>query len=178
MTINTSLRAAGIVVLLGTATLCFSLLSSQAADKKPVDPAVKRAQRETKMLDDLYKNAIVLITTHYVDESSDLPAGSAFKALFKTMKDNGWHEVRLLDGLGEPIEDANTPKDNFEKAGIKAVLAGADNYEQVETQDGKRVLRTVTSLPMVMEKCTLCHENYQGKKIVGGLGYTVPIVAD
>ena len=130
------------------------------------------------MLDELYKNAIVLITKHYVDESSDLAAGSAFKALFKTMKDGGWHEVRLLDGLGEPIEEANLPQDEFEKSGIEAVLSGAADYEQVETRDGKRVLRTVTTLPMVMEKCVMCHENYEGKKIVGGLGYTVPIEED
>jgi hypothetical protein len=177
MTINASLRSAGIILLLAT-MLCSPFNSSYAEEKEPADKAVKRAQRQTKMLDDLYKNAIVLITTHYVDESADLPAGSAFKALFKSMKDSGWHEVRLIDGLGEPIDEANTPRDDFEKAGIKAVLAGAANYEQVETQDGKRVLRTVTSLPMVMQKCILCHENYRDKKIVGGLGYTVPIDED
>lgn len=161
--------------VVAASALAVSPMHNHAAEQEPADPAVKRAQRQTKMLDDLYKNAIVLITTHYVDESSDLPAGSAFKALFKTMKDNGWHEVRLLDGLGEPIEEANVPRDDFERAGIKAVLAGAANYEKVETQDGKRVLRTVTTLPMVMEKCILCHANYEGKKIVGGLGYSVPI---
>ena len=161
------------IVLLTSIAIISSKLS--AADPKPADPAIKRAQRETKMLDELYKNAIVLITTHYVEESSDLPAGSAFRALFKTMKDSGWHEVRLLDGLGEPINDENTPQDDFEKAAIKAILDGQPSYEQVETQDGKRVLRTVTSLPMVMAKCVMCHENYRDKKIVGGLGYTLPI---
>jgi hypothetical protein len=165
---------AGIAIL-----VCVIIATTiSAADPKPVDPAVKRAQRETKMLDDLYKNAIVLITKHYVEESSDLAAGSAFKALFKTMKDSGWHEVRLVDGLGKPINDENIPQDDFEKAAIKAILDGKPSYEQVETRDGKRVLRTVTSLPMVMAKCILCHENYRDKKIVGGLGYVLPIDVD
>lgn len=172
MVIFTAKRA-----LAGIALVAFIAIATtmSAADPKPVDPAVKRAQRETKMLDDLYKNAIVLITKHYVEESSDLAAGSAFKALFKTMKDSGWHEVRLVDGLGEPINDENIPQDDFEKAAIKAILEGKPSYEQIETRDGKRVLRTVTALPMVMDKCILCHENYRDKKIVGGLGYVLPI---
>lgn len=148
---------------------------SQAADGEPRDPAIERARRETRMLDDLYKTAIVLVTKHYVDESSDLAAGSAFKVLFKGMKDAGWHEVRLLDGLGKPINDENLPQDEFEKTGIQAVLDGKATYEQVEARNGKRVLRTVTTLPMVMEKCSLCHDNYKDKKIVGGLGYIVPV---
>jgi hypothetical protein len=110
-----------------------------------------------------------------VDEDSDLAAGDAFQALFAVMKEKGYHEVRLLDGLGEPIDDDNLPQDDFEKAGIKAVLAGKTQHEAIETRDGKRVLRTVTTLPMVMAKCVMCHDNYEGQKIVGGLGYTVPI---
>jgi len=139
------------------------------------DSALLRTRRETKMLDDLYKNAIVLVTKHYVNENSDLAAGSAFKVLFKTMKDNGWHEVRLLDGLGQPLNEENLPQDDFEKAGIKAMLDGKASYEKVETRDGKRYLRTITTLPMVMDKCVMCHENFKDKKIVGGLGYTLPI---
>jgi hypothetical protein len=165
------LTAVGLI----TANL-FGATPNGVGDRPAEDPAIERARRETRMLDELYKNAIVLITKHYVDESSDLPAGSAFQALFKTMKDAGWHEVRLLDGLGEPINDENIPRAGFEKTAIEAVLAGKSSYEQVENRDGKRVLRTVTSLPMVMEKCTMCHSNYEGKKVVGGLGYTVPVL--
>ena len=59
---------------------------------------VERARREVELLDDIYKSAIVLITKHYVDDKSDLAAGEAFKVLFNSMKEKGWHEVRLLDG--------------------------------------------------------------------------------
>ena len=161
---------------LGVAVLMASVWTTAQAEPKPADDAaLKRARWETEMLDNLYKNAIVLITTHYVTEETDLPAGSAFKALFAEMKDKGYHEVRLLDGLGEPINDENLPQDDFEKAGIEAMLAGKPIYEKVENRDGQRVLRTVTPLPMVMAKCVLCHDNYEGKKIVGGLGFTVPV---
>jgi hypothetical protein len=164
------------IVGLSMTMLVASVPTTAQAEPKPADDAaLKRARWETEMLDNLYKNAIVLITTHYVTEETDLPAGSAFKALFATMKEKGYHEIRLLDGLGEPINDDNLPQDDFEKAGIEAMLAGKPIYEKVETRDGQRVLRTVTPLPMVMAKCVLCHDNYEGKKIVGGLGYAVPI---
>ena len=68
-----------------------------------------------KLLDDIYKTAIVLITKHYVDDDSDLPAGEAFKVLFRGVKEKGWHEVRLLDATGEPLNEENAPQDGFEK---------------------------------------------------------------
>lgn len=138
-------------------------------------PGIDRARREVRLLDDIYKTAIVLITKHYVDEKSDLPAGEAFKVLFNGMKEKGWHEVRLLDGLGEPLNDLNKPRDAFERKAIEQVLAGKDYYEEVATKDGKQYLRAATTLPMVMDKCILCHENYRGKKVVGALGYTLPL---
>jgi hypothetical protein len=50
------------------------------------DAAVERTRQEVKMLDDLYKNAIVLINEHYVNNPSDFPAATAGKALFAAMK--------------------------------------------------------------------------------------------
>src|SRR5687768_4633159 len=76
----------------GLCLLSGSVAQEKAAGK--VDPAVERTRKQVLMLDDLYKSAIVLITEHYVEEDSDLAAGSAFQALFKAMKDKGYHEVR------------------------------------------------------------------------------------
>ena len=42
----------------------------------------RQRRQEIKMLDDLYKNAIVLINEHYVNNPSDFPAATASKALF------------------------------------------------------------------------------------------------
>jgi hypothetical protein len=162
--------AAIVAVTVGTMTLR-TLSAADPAEQR----AVERARREVKLLDDVYKTAIVLITKHYVEESSDLPAGEAFKVLFENMKKKGWHEVRLLDGLGEPLNDENKPQDDFERTAIKQVLAGKEYYEQLETMEGKRYLRAATVLPMVMEKCVLCHDNFKGKKVVGALAYTLPL---
>jgi hypothetical protein len=139
------------------------------------DPAIERARKQAMMLDDLYKTAIVVVTEGYVNEKSDVPAGTAFQQLFGAMKKKGWHEVRLLDATGGPLVETNAPNDDFEKAAIKALLDGKPTYEAVVTKQDKRSLRIATAVPPVLEKCHICHDNYRGKKVIGALSYTIPI---
>ena len=134
-----------------------------------------RARREVKLLDDIYKTATVLITKHYVEEDSDLAAGEAFKVLFAGVKEKGWHEVRLLDATGEPLNEENAPQDAFEKSAIKALLAGKPYYEEQAEKEGKKFLRAATPIPIVLEKCTMCHSNYKDQKVIGALGYSLPL---
>ena len=142
------------------------------------DRNLRSARRETKMLDTLYKTAIVSVTQTYVVDDSSTAAITTFQPVLKAMKEGKWHEVRLVDGLGEPINPDNSPKDAFEKRAIKEMLTGKESIDSVEQIDGKDVLRTMTILPMALDKCVLCHENYRGKKIVGGVSYQVPLNRD
>lgn len=165
------------------AALSFAVLfiGSAVSDEntKKKDPAVERARREVRMLDDIYKTSIVLITTHYVHEDDDLPAGSAFKALFEAVDKKGWHKVRLLDATGEPYEEANTPRKGFEKRAVKQLLEGKSSVDEVVTEGNKRYLLAATAIPVVMDKCIMCHENYRNVpkgKAIGALGYKVPIL--
>lgn len=165
----------------GLAATSFFLanLPGQAADPPKPTSALERTRREVRMLDDIYKTSIVLITTHYVDGKESLPAGSAFKALFEAVKKKGWHEVRLLDATGDPYEPSNAPKEGFEKRAIAKLLAGQPSYDEVVTEEGKQYLLAATAIPVVMDKCVLCHENYKGLpagKAIGALGYKVPIL--
>jgi hypothetical protein len=150
----------------------------QAHDKKPDDAAVARTRKQVLMLDDLYKSAIVLITENYVDESSDLAAGAAFQKLFEAMRKKGHHDVRLLDVTGQPYNEKNLPRNEFEKAAMVALKAGLPTYEQVVEKDGKRYLKVATPIPVVMQKCTICHPAYEKAKpgeAIGALGYTIAI---
>ncbi|MCA9124426.1 MAG: DUF3365 domain-containing protein [Planctomycetaceae bacterium] len=153
--------------------------TATAQDKaKKKDVALERTRDTVKMLDDVYKTAVVLITTHYVNDSDDLPAGSAAIALFEAIGKKGWHEVRLLDASGEPIEEKNSPKDEFEKAAVNQLKAGESWHEEVIKKDGKRFLRAATPIPVVLDKCVMCHENYKAAKKgepIGALSYTIPI---
>jgi hypothetical protein len=171
-------RREWIFASIGLAAVVAGIVMTQCqtlAVEKVDDVQLQRARREVKLLDDIYKSAIVLITKHYVDESSDLAAGEAFKVLFESMKEKGWHEVRLLDATGEPINDENSPQDDFERAAVKAMLDGKDYLDEVATHEGSRYLRAATPVPVVMEKCILCHENYRGRKLAGALAYTLPL---
>jgi hypothetical protein len=166
-------------LLLSGATLLVAAAGVFAlADDTKEDPAVERTRNTVRMLDDLYKTAVVLITEHYVEESSSLPAGTAAKALFAAMDKKGWHQVRLLDATGKPIEEDNSPADEFEKAAIKSLKGGESYIDQVVDRDGQRYLRAATPIPVVLEKCTLCHDHYKQAKAgepIGALSYTLKI---
>ena len=150
----------------------------QKANQTEAQKAVARTIREVKMLDDIYKGGIVLITKNYVNGEEDLPAGTAFKKLFEAAKKNGWHEVRLVDATGEPYNDENVAVSDFEKRAIKELKAGKPFVEETVTEKDKRYLLAATPIPVVMEKCTMCHSNYDMKKkglVIGALTYRVPI---
>ena len=101
--------------------------NSNADDKPAKDPALERTRKQVRMLDDIYKGGVVLITENYVNEESDLPAGTAFKKLFEAAKQKGWHEVRLLDATGEPYNDENAPRDEFEQQAATAGTSRSSN---------------------------------------------------
>jgi hypothetical protein len=79
-----SLLLAGTLTIVGIG----SLAAEKASGSK--DAAVERTRQEVKMLDDLYKNVIVLVNEHYVNKPSDFPAATTTKEVFAAMKKNGW----------------------------------------------------------------------------------------
>jgi hypothetical protein len=165
------------ILSLGVLLAGVSLLLAQGTKADKSDAAVERTRKQTKMLDDLYKTAIVLITEHYV--KGDEPAAAvAGKLLWKEMKAKGHHEVRLLDATGSPLEASNVAVDEFEKSAVKEILSGKASVDRVIEKDGKRYLRTATIVPVVMKKCVSCHPNYEKVpvgKAIGALAYTVPV---
>lgn len=130
------------------------------------------------MLDDIYKSAVVLITTHYVIEESDLPGGAAAKALFKAVEDKGWHVARLVNLTGSPYDDSNVAESKFEKEAAKQIGSGKDWYDSVLRKDGKRYLQVATPVPVVLEKCIMCLDHYadvEKGRAIGMISYVVPI---
>lgn len=175
------LNARRLIGLGMTGTLVFGLMwgiQDSAEGQAKADPAVDRTREQVKMLDDIYKTAVVAITDKYVHKETDSPAIIVALGLFDAMKKKGWHEVRLIDATGHPYDDKNVAKDDFEKAAVTALVGGQDYYEQVVTVEGKQRLRAATAVPVVMKKCTMCHENYKSVKPgvpIGALTYDVPI---
>ncbi len=174
-----SLKQQSIAFLFAFAICCTAIAQdSETKDDTKKDVLLERTRREVRMLDDLYKGAIVSITQHYVNDKETIPAGTAFKSLFVAVEKKGWHKVRLIDVSGEPYSDENVAEDEFEKMAVKALAAGKASVEKIEVRDGTRHLRVATPIPVVFEKCVMCHDNYadvpEGKAI-GALSYTMPI---
>jgi hypothetical protein len=148
------------------------------ASAKVDEAALKRARHQVQVFDDIYKTTVVLITDKYVNDVDDFPAGSAAVALFKHVSEKGWHGVRLIDVSGLPYEEKNVARDEFEKQAVKRLQAGEAYVDAIETKDGRPVLRAMTPVPVVMEKCTMCHDHYKEAKkgaAVGAISYTMPI---
>lgn len=162
------------------AAATFVALQLPAKDDGPkVDKAaLERTRKTVRMLDDVYKTAVVLITDKYVNSEKDFPAGSAAVALFDAIHKKGWHEARLIDATGKPYEAKNVARDDFEKAAIKALKEGKDYYDQVIDKDGKATLRAATPVPVVMKKCVMCHAHYADAKKgepIGAITYSIAI---
>ncbi len=159
-----------LLTFLGAWALVVSVQPTRAADA-----ALERTRKQVRMLDDLYKAAVVLITTHYVSDKSTLPAGTAAVTLFDAMKKN---EVRLLDATGNPLLAKNSPQDDFESTAVEQLKSGKSYYDRVIERDGKRYLRAATPIPVLLEKCTMCHPHFKDAKEgepIGALSYTLPI---
>ncbi|QDU29045.1 hypothetical protein ETAA8_41520 [Anatilimnocola aggregata] len=176
---TSSILVCGLLAALVVTGLLFS--AEQAPPKNENEPsaaATERTRKTVRMLDDVYKTAVVLITDKYVNDENDFPAGSAAIALFSAVEKKGWHGVRLLDVTGKPYDDKNVAKDEFEKQGVRQLKDGKDYYEQIIEKDGKPYLRAMTPVPVVMQKCVMCHPHYGDAKkgaAIGAISYTLPI---
>jgi hypothetical protein len=139
------------------------------------DPAVERAREQVRMLDDLYKNAVISITRTYVAKQDDRPAIMIAKDVFGAMQKKGWHSARLVDATGEPLNDANAPKSDFEREAYRRIRSGQPYYERVVGEGKDRKLLAATVVPVVMQKCADCHQDRKVGETLGFLRYEVPV---
>lgn len=164
----------GVFLILLCAVSARERESGQSASARPREDV----RREIRMLDDIYKGGVVTITQHYVTDEDSIPAGTAFKKLFVAAESKGWHRVRLIDVSGEPYSEENRAEDPFERRAVAQLRNGETWVEDVEVRDGVQHLRVATPIPVVLEKCILCHENYRdvpAGQPIGALTYLVPL---
>jgi hypothetical protein len=152
--------------------------SPAESDQQPSQAAIKRTRETVQMLDDIYKQTIVLITDKYVNSEADFPAGSAAVELFKRVGKTGFHQVRIIDATGEPYEPENVAKSPFEKEGIQKLKSGKSYYDKVVIKEGQAYLQAMTPVPVVMKKCVMCHPHYKDVKAgqpIGAISYELPV---
>lgn len=172
------------ITVLSVAAAAAALAACAGEPKGSTAPAVdpkdlEHARTTVKTLDDVYKTAIVLITDKYVNDEEDFPAGAAAVAWFEQINKKGWHTVRIVDATGDPYDPENVAKTDFEKRAIERLKKGEGYAERVTTgEGGKPVLLAATPIPVVHEKCVMCHPNYKDVpkgEPIGALTYEIPI---
>ena len=177
-------RWAAAGVLGGLAAVGMTLISSSgrgpearaaADDAAATDPALERTRDQVKMLDDLYKNAVVSITKRYVNEQGEQPAIMVAKDVFGAMRKQGWHSAKLVDATGDPMGPDNAPKTAFEKDAARAMNAGQPYFDRVVGEGKDRRLLAATVVPVVMQKCADCHTHKKVGEVLGLIRYDIPI---
>ena len=143
--------------------------------KAAADPALERTREQVKMLDDLYKNAVVSITKRYVTGQTDQPAIMVAQDIFGAMRKNGWHSAKLVDATGEPLNDENSPQTDFEKEAKREINAGKPYFERVVGEGKDRRLMAATVVPVVMKKCAECHTHRKVGEVLGFIRYDLPV---
>jgi Protein of unknown function (DUF3365) len=148
---------------------------SETQAKAEADPALERTREQVKMLDDLYKNAVVSITKRYVGGQDMPPAIMVAQDVFGAMRKQGWHSAKLVDATGEPMNDANAPMTDFEKEAAREINSGKPYFDRVVGEGKDRRLLAATVVPVVMEKCASCHTHKKVGEVLGFIRYDIPI---
>ncbi len=168
-------RVRWVVVPLGVAVAAaiawtVSETSGASGSAPESDPALERTRAQARMLDDLFKVAIVDITNRY----DGPPAAKVAKAIFAAAQDKQYFKAKLLDATGAPQNEANLPQDDFETRAAKVMTEGKTYFEEVVGKGEARRLRVATVVPAVVQKCAKCHGVKQGD-LLGFLSYDLPV---
>jgi hypothetical protein len=166
---NAVLGIGSIVAVTSTAVLGAVLsVPLLRADGPVADPALERTREQVKMLDELYKNAVVSITNKY----NGPPAIRVAMDLFAAMEKSGWHKAKLVDASGTPQNEANLPRTDFEKRAATAMRAGKPYFEEIVGNGNGRELYAATVVPAVTQKCATYHAVNKGD-LLGFIRYEI-----
>jgi Protein of unknown function (DUF3365) len=169
-------RGLAFVAVLGAGAALWWARPARTEDKPAPDRAALERTRETvRMLDDLYKGAVVHITDTYVRAREKTPAARVAKKIFKHMEEKGWHRARLVDATGKPENPANAPMTEFEKRAVEKLKKGATWFEEVGRKGDRTVLRAATPVPVVMKACINCHPGKKEGDLLGAIVYEIPV---
>lgn len=107
-----------------------------------------------------------------VPDAIPFPA-TAVREMGEEATRTGLYSVRLVSQ--NPMNPANTPKDNFENEAIRAIMAGADHYSRRDDVNGVQTFRRAIADKATSAACLSCHTNNQVGDTLGMLSLSLPM---
>ncbi|ULA59028.1 MAG: Methyl-accepting chemotaxis protein [Nitrospira sp.] len=118
-------------------------------------------------------NEIQVLKDHSgVADAIPFPA-TAVREMGEEASRTGLYNVRLISQ--NPMNQSNTPKDNFENEAIRAIMAGAESYARRDEVNGVQTFRRATVDKATSTACLSCHTNNQVGDVLGMLSMSVPM---
>lgn len=143
--------------------------------------ALREVERQARLIEAQVSVTRAYITDRYVaaisaaglDERVDVPRpATAVIETTRQLAEQGWFQARLISA--NPVNPANRPRDEFERAGLKALAGGQGSFERLETVGGKLMYRRITPDLAVSEACLQCHPGHKVGDVLGALTVSIP----
>ncbi len=107
-----------------------------------------------------------------VSDAIPFPA-TAVREMGEEASRTGLYSARLVSQ--NPMNPANSPKDNFESEAIRAIMAGADHYSRRDDVNGVQTFRRAVADKASSAACLSCHTNNQVGDTLGMLSLSLPM---
>ncbi len=107
-----------------------------------------------------------------IGDAIPFPA-TAVREMGEEASRTGLYNVRLISQ--NPMNAANSPKDNFENEAIRAIMAGAESYARRDEVNGVATFRRATVDKASSTACLSCHTNNQVGDVLGMLSMSLPM---
>jgi methyl-accepting chemotaxis protein len=118
-------------------------------------------------------NEIQVVKDHTgIADAIPFPA-TAVREMGEEASRTGLYNVRLISQ--NPMNQSNTPKDNFENEAMRAIMAGAESYARRDEINGVPTFRRATVDKATSTACLSCHTNNQVGDVLGMLSMSVPM---
>ncbi len=119
----------------------------------PHVPTAAEARARALVLHETFEAALHAMHHHYYREDEGLPIpGVVMKDVFRELANRRGVQLRWLAVDGQAMNVAHLPQDDFERAAVKALAAGDENYDHAENGTYR-----YAGMICLTSECLKCH---------------------
>jgi hypothetical protein len=161
---------AGAAALL-TAGVAGAAQKPPAKQAEPLPP--EEARRMVRMMDDIYRSAVLTTQRMYVHDPGTAAAVTWAKQVMRDLHGKGWPEARIFASTDRPLNPDNKIADDFEREALLAFKQGKSAFEK--TEGG--VFRYASELRVTDKSCLMCHVRNKEGDLLGGVSYRALVLS-